>query len=69
MLYYIRIVAPKKESADAALISLKDKQMELITAQVKLEELQNLLSELKVSFDKKMTEKEQLIKKVKYIKI
>lgn len=65
MLYYIRIVAPKKESADAALISLQDKQMELITAQVKLEELQNLLSELKVTFDKKIAEKEQLIKKVK----
>lgn len=65
ILNYNRVVGPKKESADAALALLKDKQTELITAQVKLEELQNILMKLKINFDKKMEEKEQLIKKVK----
>jgi len=61
---YIRIVAPKKESADAALSDLKQKETELLTAQQKLSDIQKLLLKLKTDFDKKMEEKEQLVKKV-----
>lgn len=61
---FIRIVAPKKELAEAALNSLHEKQMALAAAQDKLAQLQNLLIQLKNDFDMKMVEKEQLIKKV-----
>lgn len=58
-------MAPKKASADAALESLKNKQLELFNAQNMLLELQKLLLKLENDFDKKMKEKEQLVKKVK----
>lgn len=58
------MVAPKKETADAALASLNEKQLALSSAQEKLFELQKLLLKLNEDFEKKMVEKEQLIKKV-----
>lgn len=61
---FIRIVAPKKEFADAALADLKEKEIELLTAQQKLSQIQKLLLKLKIDFDIKMEEKEQLVKKV-----
>ncbi|XP_025195967.1 dynein heavy chain 2, axonemal [Melanaphis sacchari] len=63
-----KIVAPKKESADAALSDLKQKENELLTAQQKLSEIQKLLLQLKTDFDKKMEEKEQLVKKADALK-
>ncbi|XP_026819508.1 dynein heavy chain 2, axonemal-like [Rhopalosiphum maidis] len=63
-----KIVAPKKESADAALSDLKQKETELLTAQQKLSDIQILLLKLKTDFDKKMEEKEQLVKKADTLK-
>lgn len=60
-------MAPKKEAADAALASLRNKQLALANAQNTLLELQKLLIKLEIDFDKKMEEKEQLVKKVKNI--
>lgn len=60
----IRIVAPKKASADAALASLEEKQLALSSAQENLLQLQELLENLNNDFNQKMAEKEQLIKKV-----
>jgi len=64
MFSFIRIVAPKKESAEAALADLNEKEAELLTAQQKLSQIQKLLLKLKIDFDIKMEEKEQLVKKV-----
>lgn len=64
MYLFIRVVAPKRDLADAALASLNDKQLALADAQKKLAQLQDLLMELQNDFDKKMKEKEQLVKKV-----
>jgi len=46
------------------LAALKEKQLALSVAQEKLSNLQKHLFTLKYDFDKKMEEKEQLIKKV-----
>jgi len=61
---FTRIVAPKKEAADSALADLNEKEAELLTAQQKLSQIQKLLLKLKIDFDIKMEEKEQLVKKV-----
>lgn len=57
-------MAPKKESADSALASLKEKQLALSVAQEQLAELQNILLKLKINFDSKMEEKEELVRRV-----
>jgi len=46
------------------LADLNEKEAELITAQQKLSQIQKLLLKLKIDFDIKMEEKEQLVKKV-----
>lgn len=60
----VRIVMPKKKSAEDALAALEEKQLALLTEQTKLVKLQELLSKLNIEFKLKMDEKEQLIIKV-----
>jgi len=46
------------------LADLNEKEAALLTAQQKLSQIQKLLLKLKIDFDIKMEEKEQLVKKV-----
>ncbi|XP_050431508.1 dynein axonemal heavy chain 2 [Adelges cooleyi] len=63
-----KIVAPKKELADNAMASLKEKQLALYTAEQKLLQLKILLDKLQADYAEKMIEKEELVKKAEELR-
>ncbi|CAK9808028.1 Dynein axonemal heavy chain 2 [Anthophora quadrimaculata] len=64
-----RIVAPKREKLQAALMSLKQKEDALKEAMQQLEKLQEKLIKLQEMYDAKMKEKEELIKLAELLKL
>lgn len=59
-----RIVAPKREKLEAALVSLREKEAALAEAESQLQKLRQELQKLQAMYDAKMKEKNDLIEMV-----
>lgn len=64
IIWFFRIVGPKKAKLDEALDSLKEKQALLAEAQAKLAELNMTLQKLEKEYEEKLEQKEELNRKV-----
>ncbi|XP_051176804.1 dynein axonemal heavy chain 2 [Leptopilina boulardi] len=64
-----RIVAPKREKLEAALVSLREKEAALVEAEAQLQKLRQELQRLQTMYDAKMKEKSDLIEMEELLKL